>query len=251
MSRALIEHGADVNAANDNYGNGHGRTALHYAAEKNNIEVIDVLVDAGANIEARTHGGASPLHSAATSLKFEALVILLRHGARVNALDTHRETPLRWAVDRVGHEGTAEMVDTLLRAGADEKILNHAGETAVDALPILAPGRENLAEGVERVRELLVTAPADRAWRRRGYLVLCRAHPDRMKPVHESSSAYVSVAHGTRSCTKLARTVACGCNDPVGGGAVHGGSSGGWFGAVERVLGLQEEGMFRAVVGYL
>lgn len=35
-----------------------------------------------------------------------------------------------------------------------------------------------MAEGVDRVRQLLANAPADRAWRRWGYLVLCRARPD-------------------------------------------------------------------------
>lgn len=31
------------------------------------------------------------------------------------------------------------------------------------------------------VGKLLANAPADKAWRRRGYLVLCRAHPDRLQ----------------------------------------------------------------------
>ncbi len=36
-------------------------------------------------------------------------------------------------------------------------------------------------EHEQRVRNLLARAPADRAWRRRGLMVLCRAHPDRLR----------------------------------------------------------------------
>lgn len=36
-------------------------------------------------------------------------------------------------------------------------------------------------EDYNRVSELLTNAPADRAWRRRLPLVICRAHPDRVR----------------------------------------------------------------------
>ena len=63
-------------------------------------------------------------------------------------------------------------------------------------------------EDVGRVRELLVNAPADRAWRRRGYLVLCRARPDRLRQIHESSGVHDgverSISTETGSCTGTA-----------------------------------------------
>ena len=51
----------------------------------------------------------------------------------------------------------------------------------MDMIGLAVEEEDHLVEDVERVRELLANAPADRAWRRRGYLVLCRAHPDRVQ----------------------------------------------------------------------
>lgn len=48
---------------------------------------------------------------------------------------------------------------------------------------------------VKYVRQLLTSAPADRAWRRPGYLVLCRAHPDRMQQVQDISSVPIQSRH--------------------------------------------------------
>lgn len=50
----------------------------------------------------------------------------------------------------------------------------------------------SVPEDVERVRQLLANAPADRAWRRRGFLVLCRAHhpTGRVQLKHGSNRAH-------------------------------------------------------------
>lgn len=98
------------------------------------------------------------------------------------------------------------MVDLLLRWGADETIVDRTGETAFDILGMVEEVN-GLAGDAERVRELLANAPINRAWRRRGYLVLCRSHPDRVEPSQE-----IGMHHGsgvarrkTRNSAKLAR----------------------------------------------
>lgn len=52
--------------------------------------------------------------------------------------------------------------------------------------------QDSLAEDVERVRKLLSNAPADRAWRPRGSLVLCRAYypGGRVHQGHRSSEIH-------------------------------------------------------------
>ena len=56
--RKLIKEGADVNAAQ-----GDGMTALHWAAHNGSVELAQVLLYAGANLEAVTRNGAyTPLH---------------------------------------------------------------------------------------------------------------------------------------------------------------------------------------------
>ena len=59
-----------------------GKTGLHWAAELDRIEVARVLVDAGADIEARTSWGASPLEWASTMGGSRVAELLLERGAR-------------------------------------------------------------------------------------------------------------------------------------------------------------------------
>lgn len=59
----------------------HGKTGLHWAAELDRVEVAHVLVDAGADIEAKTSWGASPLEWAATMGRARVAELLLSRGA--------------------------------------------------------------------------------------------------------------------------------------------------------------------------
>ena len=171
VMRAMIERGADVNTASES----NGTAALHAAAVSNRGEAIAVLLEAGANIEQETPIGWSPLHFAALRCGLDAATVLLKHGASVSNQDTVGQTPLHMAVSKAGRIGTADMVDLLLRSGADENGLNSEGQRAVDRVGSAIIEEFRVAEDVARVHKLLANAPADRAWRRRGLLVLCRA----------------------------------------------------------------------------
>lgn len=71
VMRALIEHGADVNAAGSE-----GQTALYWSIYANKAKAIDVLAEAGADMEARKSAGnlagLAPLHLALHWLSFDA-----------------------------------------------------------------------------------------------------------------------------------------------------------------------------------
>lgn len=120
------------------------------------------------------------------------------------------------------------MVGLLLRSGANETSPNKYGKTAADMAAVCVDEEGQLGDDVERVHELLANAPADRAWRHRGYLVLCRAHSDRMQQVHEGS-----------------------CTGTTGGSTAGGRTGGDWAVVVARVVGLQDEDVFRTIVEYL
>ena len=61
---------------------GYDKTGLHLAAEKDHLEVARVLLDAGANIEARTSWGATALDWAATMGSTRVGKLLLDRGAK-------------------------------------------------------------------------------------------------------------------------------------------------------------------------
>ncbi|CAM9116748.1 unnamed protein product [Scytosiphon promiscuus] len=228
---------------------------LHIAAEYSNVAAIDLLVFEGADIEAGDLHGAPPLHWAAMGLRHESLIALLRHGANVNASDELGFTALHHAASYAGTRGAAELVvDTLLRSNADETITNTDGISPQDAVGNKAVGRGRVDDDdLERVRKLLANAPADRAWRRRGYLVLCRARSDRLQ-----LSQAIGDIHGGKS-TRLSegiplRTGGSGRikEPPLGGSStadqrdLHDKPD-----AIPKVVGLQEEGIFRRIVSFL
>lgn len=176
----------------------------------------------------------------------EALRCLLTSGADVNARDDDNQTALYIAATRAGKKGTAEFVDLLLRSGADETIVRNDNKAAADVMETRFV-QSRLAEDVERVRELLAKAPVDRAWRRRGYLVMCRAQPGRLQLGQETTSEDADVrrsaprTNGGRD--KQTRTMRTGCGiaiDIENSTAVDERACGDWSGVVAKVLGLQE-----------
>lgn len=242
--RAVIEHGADVDAVDANQ-----CTALHHAALNDEAEAIDVLVGAGAKIEAQHRYDFTPFHCAANRLSHEALLRLLKHGAVVDARTDLLETPLILAATQAGIEGAAEVVESLLRAGADETMADDQGNKATDVIGAADVEEEGstVVDDVERVRELLANAPADRAWRRRGYLLLCRAHSDRVQLGQAIDiTTRADTRRRTRSHAKLVRTEGI-----AGDSTVDDGSGGDWAVVMSKVLWLQEEGIFQMIVGYL
>ena len=172
VMRTIIGHGVDVNAED-----GTGFTATHAATVGDKAAAIDVLAKAGANMDRKTgEHGFTPLHTAAFMSRPAALVALSKHGACVGQRDVKKRTPLHYAAAKAGKVGAAEVVDLLLRHGADEKVIDIEGKSPADLIGSMVDEQDRMAEGVARVRKLLANAPADRAWRRRCFLVLCRAH---------------------------------------------------------------------------
>jgi uncharacterized protein len=79
--RALVAAGADVNAR---FTGPHTETPLHWAASSDDIEALDALLDAGADIEApgAIIGGGSPLADATAFGQWKAARRLIQRGAR-------------------------------------------------------------------------------------------------------------------------------------------------------------------------
>jgi ankyrin repeat protein len=101
------------------------RTALHFAAEGGNMEVIKVLLDAKANPNAQDRTGKTPVTVAAERGKVDALKALLAAGGDANARDQVQGSPLLWAS---GLGGPAT-VGIRLGAGANPNIQDVNGMT--------------------------------------------------------------------------------------------------------------------------
>ena len=257
----LLQHGADVNAADSK-----GRTILHEVAFRNQDREIDLLVRAGADVHAPDKNGQMPIHYAANILGISAARALLSHGARVNARDSGGLTPLHLAAGVSRDDSSAEMIDYLLRWGADEKAVDKDGDTPARMLGYYAREPNEILEDPSIdvfARHLLATAPEGRTWRRRGLAVMCRArlNGEQPKPPEQADGASRrACSMTTEKKAKVARV--------EGGGGDEAGSNGGRRSAhrgpaentsladdledvVAKVAGMAEEGVFRHVLTFM
>lgn len=109
--RAAVAKKANVNVPQID-----GTTALHWAVERDDLEMVDLLIRGGARITAKTREGVTPLQLAATNGSAGMIDRLLKAGAQVNEpLTTVRDTALMMAA----RTGTAAAIRVLLEAGAD------------------------------------------------------------------------------------------------------------------------------------
>ncbi|KIH65323.1 ankyrin repeat protein [Ancylostoma duodenale] len=56
---------------------GHGKTALHYSMEQNSIELVEVLIAGGANVDCVDFQGTSACHLACKEGKIDAVRVSL------------------------------------------------------------------------------------------------------------------------------------------------------------------------------
>jgi len=151
----LIQAGADVNAMSY-----YGETPLMLAAEHNeNPDVLSVLIQAGADVNAKNpKEDSTPLMDAARRNKNpEVLSVLIRAGAEVNEKDIVGSTPLMWAAG----DNSAEILNVLIQAGADVNAKSDAGWT-----PLMEAAWQNSAEVLNALIKAgaEVNAKADNGW---------------------------------------------------------------------------------------
>lgn len=156
---SIIKCGAGVNAK-DNY----DWTPLHWATHNKRIDLIKVLVAAGADLEARSIDRKPPMYYAVGekyTLSLDIINLLLDYGCDINAIDYKGRNILHWAVycgqsKLIGYFiekglsinsrdfenrtplhlatilGYDSCVETLLRNGADLDLVDNHGNTSLD-----------------------------------------------------------------------------------------------------------------------
>lgn len=127
MVKWLLAHGADVNKQNAwNYW-----TPLHYALgsdeftdelctkpnPEKTFEIVKILVEAKANVNAEDDHGVTPVYLALVDLKI--LKYLSEHGGCLDAGNAYRgQTPLHCAI----HDAPVEVIEFILKKGGIKKI---------------------------------------------------------------------------------------------------------------------------------
>lgn len=116
---------SDVNARDPDS----GRTPLHFAVENSDCEVVEQLLERGADVDVQDSGGTTPLHNAAISNASEVAELLLNRGADVNVQDVVGNTPLHNAAS---NNASSEAAEVLLDHGVDVNVQNNDGNTPLD-----------------------------------------------------------------------------------------------------------------------
>jgi hypothetical protein len=119
----LIEHGADMEARSTSI---NGGTPLDLAARGRRLEVGQCLLDRGANINARNRRLRTPLIYAVLVRHVEFVRMLLERGATIDAQSISGTTALSHAAAR----GDTQAVRLLLEHGADINVCDNKGRTA-------------------------------------------------------------------------------------------------------------------------
>ena len=110
---------------NVNVRNAHGESALMLACLKGHVTLAKLLISRQADVN---HPGWTPLHYAATGGHVELIQILLEESAYIDAESPNGTTPLMMAA----RYGSAKATQLLIDEGADLEIKNQLGLTALD-----------------------------------------------------------------------------------------------------------------------
>jgi ankyrin repeat protein len=143
---ALVAAGADVDAR---FIGPHTETPLHWAASSDDLEALDALLDAGADIEAggAVIGGGTPMADAVAFGQWNAARRLLARGARTTLWQsaalgltervreqlTDVQADLDNALWCAAHGGQHETAELLLARGANPAWVGHDSLTAAEA----------------------------------------------------------------------------------------------------------------------
>jgi cytohesin len=142
-TRLLLDHGANLNARDRD-----GNTLLHIATGRDNI--LEMLLDRGANADATGDRKRTPLHIAVDFSEAGSVNILLEHGANVNARDNMDITPLHFAA----RKKNVDISKLLLDRKANVEARDRHGNTPLFDYFCVGVGSDRATGGCDRNTEI-------------------------------------------------------------------------------------------------
>ncbi|KAF5685747.1 ankyrin protein [Fusarium denticulatum] len=118
----LLENGADVNTRDVR-----GYTPLHEASTRNFIDIVEILIQKGAGLNIKTVAGETPLHSSSAKGYLPVTQLLMQHGADVASEDNCGRTSLHYACS----SGNLELVNLIIGSSQTQPLdkADHWGST--------------------------------------------------------------------------------------------------------------------------
>ena len=96
---------ADMHAKDDN-----GQTAFHFASWNGHLEILEILIDSGADVNVEDFDEWCPVHNACAEGHISVLEILLEAEAEMHAETNEKWTPVHFAFE----EGNLEILNRLI-----------------------------------------------------------------------------------------------------------------------------------------
>ena len=152
----------------------YGKSALWTAVEFGQVEVAQVLIDAGLNVNEPGESGETMIMRALNG-KLPMVETLIKAGADVNKPNDYKMAPLAIAAE----QGKVDVVQALLKAGANVKARNTYGGTALQVAVL---------RGYKDLVRILIDAGADVARDRKELIDLAKQqkNPEIEKMIREA-----------------------------------------------------------------
>ncbi|XP_077313653.1 protein phosphatase 1 regulatory subunit 12C isoform X1 [Lithobates pipiens] len=144
-----------------------GISALHQACIDENLEVVEFLVNHGANVNQADNEGWTPLHVAASCGYMEIAEYLLKYSANIAAVNSDGDVPLDIAED--------DCMETLLRAEIEKRGIDIVAAKREEEEVMLQDSRQWLNAGkIEDIRHPKTGASALHVAAAKGYIEVMR-----------------------------------------------------------------------------
>jgi serine/threonine-protein phosphatase 6 regulatory ankyrin repeat subunit B len=125
----------------------YGRTALHFASDWGNLEMVKMLVEAGAKIDIQDNEGNTPLHKVIIqdNTNFEVVQMLVKAGAPIDIQNNNGSTPLYVAAGKDDNNSIIEFL--IAQPQINPETLNAKNRDGATAL--------HIAKNLEMVKMLV------------------------------------------------------------------------------------------------